>query len=251
MEPGHPNQWHAKCVPFDPQAPHRMPCPWGVKQDGGVHPDLIFCRNFQILVGNNRISAGSPRHAPRRRRYRRIHGQDPQSRAHREQRNHRRSRYSRACAPISSAAVSSRDRSCRRSHARAHHAGISPARAPSAARRRRPGGAGEPARLARPASAADLRDITTRTARRARRSNLAVQYGDDAPEASVVSTHHVLQGRTPRASGRIAGTRGMEVRHREFHASLIARLRLAPRCCISAACSGISSTATVAPGALR
>jgi GntR family transcriptional regulator, carbon starvation induced regulator len=75
----------------------------------------------------------------------------------------------------------------------------------------------------RPASIEDLNDIAaTRIRIETAALALAIERGDDAWEARVVSAHHVLAKLDPTRIAEPRRRAEWEVRHREFHASLIA-----------------------------
>jgi DNA-binding GntR family transcriptional regulator len=75
----------------------------------------------------------------------------------------------------------------------------------------------------RPASLADLQDIAaTRIRIETAALALAIEHGDDAWEARVVSAHHVLAKLDPTRISEPTRRAEWELRHREFHASLIA-----------------------------
>ena len=74
-----------------------------------------------------------------------------------------------------------------------------------------------------PASVEDLRDIAaTRIRLETMALALAIEHGDDAWEAWVLSTHHVLAKLDPTRIGERRRREEWERRHREFHAALIA-----------------------------
>lgn len=75
----------------------------------------------------------------------------------------------------------------------------------------------------RPASIADLQDIAaTRIRIETAALALAIEHGDDAWEARVVSAHHVLLKLDPTRIAEPSRRSEWESRHREFHAALIA-----------------------------
>jgi DNA-binding GntR family transcriptional regulator len=75
----------------------------------------------------------------------------------------------------------------------------------------------------RPASVEDLRDIAaTRIRLETAALALAIELGDDAWEARVISAHHVLAKLDPTRIEEPRRREDWERRHREFHAALIA-----------------------------